>query len=341
MELNTLRWQALGAIGVSYQYIKNYLRGKFNVDITELNLDDFSKIVATKYPGINQNVALFDLEDSSYRRLAIFSLRDKECDELKNVILRQNFIQVNRLGLMVDNVNVRGIDEVLYPCFLHFDERYVEIKMAQLRSYTVDVFDEDNVVTSVDKTYYHCTKFIIDLDESLVFLFYNDINGDIEESSFKAKAITEKKQAFYGLFTEGTQNTLLRRYIDSYLNKYVKEYLEYLQNDDKAEDECDEAYSIVVIETADPIEVKNNLRSSKKDGRHNEFRLGAIQYALEHEDHTVKSMDCNINGRWFQFKNHGEIVTKGPYFSREVIESVCEQIFPDYRLSEGKIKEGC
>jgi|GEM_PF-2428576 hypothetical protein len=335
MGINSLRWKALGDIGVSYQYIKNYIKNKYNIEISETNINEFSNEVKERYAIIDEDEVLFNLEDSSYRKLAFFSLREKESEELRNGMFRENFLQTNRLKSFVDNEIVSGVDQVLYPCYIKFSDRYVTIKMAQLRSYIYEDFDEDNVVTSTEKTYYHCVKFIVDLYKNILFMFYNDINNETEELNCKSKAITEKKQAFYSLFPEGTQNTLIKLCIDSYLNKYIKDYLNNIECNKE-----DNNNSVIVIETSDPIESKNNLRSSKKDGRHNEYRLKAIKYALEHEDHNVKVVELKVKGRWFQLKSQGEIITIGPYFNREVVKSVCEEIFPDYKLSENEDASG-
>src|SRR3712207_6164739 len=98
--------------------------------------------------------------------------------------------------------------------------------------YILDDVDEDNVVTSIKKTYYHCSKFIVDLEKNLMFLFYNDIISEGEDGFGKGKAITEKKQAFYSLFTEGTQYTLLRFNIHEYLNNYIKLHLNKMDSSD-------------------------------------------------------------------------------------------------------------
>ena len=118
------------------------------------------------------------------------------------------------------------------------------------------------------------------------------------------------------------------------MKRYVNNYLRSIEESSNHLDiEGSEiSNSIILIETIDPVNAKNNLRSSKGDGRHNKYRLNAIKYALDKEEHTVKVMECMINNRWFQFKNTGEIITSGPYFSREVINDVCKEIFPTYEL---------
>ncbi|OPD33713.1 hypothetical protein AL714_17965 [Clostridium botulinum] len=328
MELNKLRWEALSNIGLPYIYVKNYINKNFKLEVSENSFEELSQSLKSEYDIIDEYELLFELEDIAYKKIALFSLRDKEKEELENVVFRENFLKANRLFNTVNNKKVKEVDEVAYPSYIKFGDDYIIIKISQLRHYQGMEVDDDNTINPISKTYYHSSKFIIDLKNSLVALFYNDIQNELDDGNTKAKAITEKKQAFYSLFSEGNQNTLLKFNIEPYINKYIKNYLECLESN-----KLENCQSVIVIETSDPIELKNNLRSSKKDGRHNEYRLKAIKYALEHEEHTVKTMESIIANRWFQFKSYGEIVSSIPYLSREVIESVCEELFPNYKIT--------
>jgi hypothetical protein len=328
MDLHKLRWQALGMIGVQFQYLKNFIRTKYQIEVEESNFEEFARHIE-KYKTLNHDDALFELEDIAFRKILVFTLREKELEEIINPIFRQQFLNNNRMQRIIESKTIRHIERPLYPCYVKFGARYAVIKMAQLRTYMGDDVDEDNVVTSSPKQYYHCAKFVIDLENGLVFLFYNDINNEEEEGNWKSRAVTEKKQAFYNLFSEGTQFTLLKCGFEGELYNYIKQYLDTLKCNDYKGDG-----PVIVIETSDPDEGKNSLRSSKIDGNHNIHRLEAIRYALEYERHTVKTIELIINGRWVQVKNYGEIITSGPYLSREVIKSVCEEIFPNYKLSE-------
>ncbi|MGK0469401.1 hypothetical protein [Clostridium sp.] len=334
MELSNLRWQALGMIGVSFQYIKNYLKNRYMIDIKEANIEEFTKNLLD-YTEIDNQKVLFELEDMSFKKIMVYSLREKELEEVINTVFREQFVNSNRMEGVIGNKKLNHIDTPLSPCYVSFGANYIIVKMAQLRCYMGDDVDEDNVVISSPKEYFHCAKFVIDIVKGLVFLFYNDINNDEEEGNWKAKAVTEKKQAFYNLFNEGTQYSLLKFGFENELYLYIKRYLDALKLSGGEGDG-----PVLVIETSDPSEGKNSLRSSKVDGKHSRQRLDAIRYALEYERHTVRSIECTINSRWFHIKNYGEIITSGPYLSKEVIESVCEEVFPDYRISERAIAEG-
>ncbi|MBW4827662.1 MAG: hypothetical protein KZY61_00980 [Clostridiaceae bacterium] len=335
-ELIRLRWEALNIIGVKYQIIKNILYKMYNVEVEEKNFKEFVDVLPNKYQQINHQEILFELEDISYRKIAVFSMREDEIEEL-SCIQPQMFLTINKISNTVDNKRLIKVHENIYPCFTSFGDRVVTIKMAQIRKFSFDIFGENGERSTRSLEYYHCAKFIVDTQQKLVFLFYNDIHGD--ESNRKRTAITEKKQAFYKLFSKGNQQTLNIYRFDLYLMKYVRAYLESIGN---VAAECLNVEnsqinnSVILIETIDLMNSKNNLRSSERDGHHNKYRLDAIKCALEKENHTVKIVECMINNRWFQFKNSGEIVTDIPCFNREVIENVCKEIFPTYKLPAKK-----
>ncbi|MEW9097081.1 MAG: hypothetical protein AB2417_18545 [Clostridiaceae bacterium] len=327
MNLNELRWKSLGMVGLQYEYIRNYINNKYNISINEKNLNDFLNVFTEKYSIINESEVLFNLEDIAFKKVSVFYLREKEQEELLCPMLREQFKINNRLNNTINNKEIKRVDETLYPCYVNFYDRFTIIKMAQLRKCETSEVDRYNVVTNTNEIYYHYTKFVIDLKEGIVAMFYNDVQNEDDDSSSKGKAIIEKKQAFYNLFAEGDQNTLTKCSFDYYLNNYIKNYLQSVELNEENSKE------VIAIETSDPIEPKNNLRSSKEDGRHNEYRLRAIKYALDNEEHTVKTMECNIGHRWFQLRNQGEIISSITHFDTEVIQNVCREIFPDYELS--------
>lgn len=330
MDINKMRWEELEQIGISYKYIKKFLEDLYKIDIVENDIQELIGAFSDKYKDINQDEVLFKLEDTAYRKLAIFSMRDKEVEELKNSVFNQEFINRNRLNNCVDCEKIFEIGKNLTVSYCLFNKRYAVIKMVQKRCLYYDDMDSNNIITTMSKEYYHFTKFIVDLEKNLVFLFYNDINHENEEGSSRNKAITEKKQVFYSLFSKGNTKTISKYNIDDYLYRYVLDYLNSVEtNDDKPK-------VVLVIETEDEDETKNNLRSSKEDGMHNDARLKAIREALTKENHTVKMMECMINNRWIQFRRNGEINLSGPYFGKEVIESVCKEMFTDYTIFKDK-----
>lgn len=219
---------------------------------------------------------------------------------------------------------------LFYVAYQQFNLTEPTIKMALIKQAEIEELDE-NFTELKDYEYYDFVKFIVDKDESIVFMFYNDINliSEFEEAS-KEKAITYKKYSFYNMFIKGNQASLKKYPIDEELNSYV---IDILKEIDDEKEEFTIRKTIPIIETEDPIDSKNNLRSSKRDARHNKFRLQAIKYALENEDHNVKTIECLINNRNISFKNRGEIILQVPYFGMEVIEDVCKEVFPKYRIS--------
>lgn len=329
-----LRWEGLKHIGVKYEYIRNVLYKMYNVDVIESSFPEFINAIPEKYCDINHQEILFELEEVSYKKIAVFSMRDQELEQL-GLVEREMFLRINRIEDLVDKkiLTMNTLSNVIYPCFVHFGDRFITIKMGQIRKIYLDDFGKNGEIISKEVEYYHCAKFVVDFYNNLVFLFYNDIHGD--EDNSKTKAITEKKLAFYNLFCNGNQQTLTIYNFDMHLKRYINNYLASIgsKKDDSIDvDNMDINNTVRLIETIDPVNTRNNLRSSRSDGRHNTHRLNAIRYALDKEEHTVKMIECIINKRWFQFRNSGEIITSGPHFNREVVKDVCGEIFPNYEL---------
>lgn len=201
-KLNELRWKALEGNHVLYSYIKKHLKDKYNIEVKGVDWNEFIRRLYEQDFDTNEQEILFDLEDSAYRKASLFIINESALDEL-NDILRGEFISRNRLENIIENKKINSsLDEILYPCYIKFSERYITIKIAQLRKYTTTAADENYATYEVEHIDYHCAKFVIDLYYKIVALFYNDINNE-GEGSKKGKAITEKKQLFYNLFQKG------------------------------------------------------------------------------------------------------------------------------------------
>lgn len=328
-KIQMLRFTALKNINFPMHIIKKIIKDKFDEEILESNIDSFIKNIKRYQVCEKINEILYLIEKNAFKKLLIFDLKEKELEELDNEVFKQEFIRRNMM-LNCKNENLRGIGED-FKCIYYKDtSRYFTIKMALIKKAEIDDIEESFTVTK-DYEYYDFVKFIIDKDESIVFMFYNDINSIAEfEEASKDKAITYKKYCFYNMFSKGNQASLKKYSIDEELNTYV---IDILKEIDDEKEEFTIKKTIPIIETEDPVDSKNNLRSSKRDARHNKFRLQAIKYALENEEHNVKNIECLINGRYICFKNRGEIILQVPYFGMEVIEDVCKEVFPKYRIA--------
>ena len=79
-ELIRLRWEALEIIGLEFKYIKNILHDSHGINIIEENLKDFIGNHEIKYSSINHQEILFDLENTAYKKVSVFTIKEKNVD---------------------------------------------------------------------------------------------------------------------------------------------------------------------------------------------------------------------------------------------------------------------
>ncbi|MEG0181243.1 MAG: hypothetical protein RR657_05075 [Peptostreptococcaceae bacterium] len=338
-EIQILRWKTLKDIGVPFSAVKDKVKDIYDIDIDEENMDDFINSISIKYSKIDINQLLFYLEEHSFKKMFIFSIKDKVVEELCSEILKEDFMNRNRIKGLFNNENLGGINEDISCVYISEKDKYFIVKMAQRKIVEIEELLDTGCIGYKQYEYYDFVKFVVDLNESLVFMFVNDVYSKACYGNNSAKVITNKKLAFYSLFLNGNQASLMKYGMEDDLNKYVLDFFENLLHEngefkEVEEVENDISKKITIIETEDPIESKNNLRSSKRDSRHNKHRLQAINYALQNEDHCVKMIECIINNRIIIFKSSGEIILHGPFFGMEVISNVCKEVFPRYELPE-------
>lgn len=327
-KVQKLRWRTLEKVNFPYSIVLKSVKEEFGVDVIETNLSGFLKKI-DEYSCIDNNKLLSIVEKYAFKKLLIFSLREKELEELTNEVFKEDFKNRNMLRYVLDKEDLTGIDEDMKCVYFHESGKYITIKMAQIKTVEVEELEESGRTVYRNIEYYDFVKFIVDMKDGIMFMFFNDVNSILRYDLGNNKSCTYKKSCFYGLFASGTQFSLSKYSIDEELNDYVKNILDKI--DINNEEFCI-SKNIPVIETEDPIDSKNNLRSSKRDSRHNIYRLQAINYALKNEEHNIKMMECEINKRMIIFKNTGEILLQIPFFGMEVITDVCKEIFPQYTL---------
>ncbi|KMT21606.1 hypothetical protein [Clostridium cylindrosporum] len=338
-EIQTLRWNTLKNIGVPFSVVKDKVRDIYNINIDEVNISDFLENISMKYSQIDIDQLLFHLEEYSFKKMFIFSVKDKVIEELCTDILKEEFMVRNRIKGLYDNEQLAGINEDMSCVYVSEKDKYFIIKMAQRKIVEEEEMLETGCIGYKQYEYYDFVKFVVDLNESLLFMFVNDFYSKACYGNSSAKAITNKKSAFYNLFLNGNQASLMKYGMEDALNKYVLDFFQNLVDENGEFKEFGEVENnisrkITIIETEDPIDTKNNLRSSERDSRHNKYRLQAINYALQNEEHCVKMIECIIGSRIIIFKSSGEIILQGPFLGMEVISNVCKEVFPRYKLPE-------
>lgn len=329
--LEELRWNALKNINFPINILKQVVRDKFKCEVKEDDIDEFIKKIDSYTEIDDKKKLLFLLERNAFKKLSVFSIKSIHIDEICN-FFKLDFINRNQMMFLKDNEQLIGIGEELKCTYYSENERYFIIKQALVKTIEIEQ-SPDSYSQIKDYEYYDFVKYVIDKDEEIVFMFYNDINSIAKESDEdKSKIFTKKKMSFYNMFTNGNKYSLKNYSINCELDKYIFNLLEDLN--DSQDNHLNK--TVTLIETEDPKNSRNNYRSGKIDGKHNIYSLNAIKYSLENEGHNVKSIWCIINDREFLLKNKGEIILTEPYFGMEVIEDVCKEIFADYSLYHGR-----
>ena len=324
-KLNELRWERLKSINLSYEYIKNIIKLKYNYEVKERNMDEFIKNISN-YKTLIESELLIFLEKYSYEKLSIFSIKKSERqkeypirDELTSPINKMLFNQKNRIKLnggeseftydgCLDNCY-----KVVYYCE---DENKIEIKLACLKNFTYEESDQSTgVVEEINEELYDCAKFIINMDKNIVLMFYND------NSKIIPNLVTAKKSAFQKLFSDVNQSNLLKYNLSKYLGDYYKEYLKEIENNDTRK-------LISIISTKSVFGNSNAIKSISDNYVHNKLRLEAITHAIEHENHIIHTIECVLNGSVIRFKHSGDISLEDSIFKEEVVENVYKEFFP-------------
>lgn len=330
-DYNSIRWERLEEIEVEFSYIKFVVKKLYKYQIRENGVSDFIKNIEN-YRDIDQCELLNILEEETYKKAAIFSIRqykkNKEMpiiDDITNPVLKLLFKEKNDIHLNNDEYYDGELDSCFKVTYLHKSDNFVEIKMARIVDITVNENLDDGTENLFQMTLYDCCKFIIDINNKLVIMFFNDIKNNNTSS----QEITTKKVAFRLLFNNVSSKNIIKYYINMYLEKYFKDYMEDKRNKN-------ERKSISIIEAAsvdDRDSEKSLIRSVKRDYTHNEKRLNAIENDIENEGLTISEIECCIGDSTIDLKMDGEISCINKFFYKEVIKNVCEEFFNGYKLS--------
>lgn len=320
MGKSKLRWQRIKDIGYLYGDIKKIVKSLFGYDVKEFTMDDFIRNIRN-YKCIDEELLLVHIEKFFYKKLMIFSINNTKenpiNEELDNPLLMSIFKETNRIYVDGENEYSGELDEIYRAVYLNRINDVVEIKMAAIREYNYTDIGELGERIEETNSFYDCMKFIIDLENELVYMFYNDFNM---ENVSKEVEITNKKRAFYSLFSKANNRTLIKNDISILLNSYIFEYLEEVKSGDIKK-------LISVIRTKSPINSRDNLASGHPNYEHNLKRLEAINHALKEEGHVIKYIEVHINNINIFIKHNGEISLTGDFFKVEVLGCVWNEIF--------------
>lgn len=324
--LNVSRWNRLKDIEIDFNYVKRLAKKYFNYEIKEACTEDFCKNIKN-YKGLDEKKLLDLIEKNAYKRLMILSMRalvnmpqHPVITELTNDTFKELFKQRNRINLN-DNEELNKCYRVTY---YNEENNFIEIKMARVKEYE----EEDNAISGVKlmKTIniYDCCKFIIDLNENLIFMFYNDLS---KTNIGQGKEVTEKKKSFYELFTNATQGNILSYIINDSLNKYFLEYMKEIEADEPKK-------MISIIETSNMIIGRKATRSTAIEYIHERETINAMKNYILFKGYHVSLLECKINSQLIKLRGTGEIFLESAILTGEVFKNVCEEFFNGHKIYE-------
>lgn len=327
-EFNEIRWKNILRLGTPFDYIKGIVKDIYGNVIKENDLEEFIHNIG-KYKKIKEIDLLNEIEDYFYKKVCIFSIMKYKkntvypiCEDIYNIAFNDLFKSRNNIN-MKDGEYFNGkLDEFFTVTYYRIiDDNFAEIKLSRVKniSYTNEVAVEGEIEECSNDIYDTC-KFVIDLKNRLVFMFYNDV---VINESVDPREITVKKEAFRNLFAGVSNKNILKYNIDAYLKEYFLEYMKEIKDDNPCK-------LISVIKTLSTDKETSSLKSINYTYEHRRSRLEAVEDDILNYGHIVAEIESNINGNMINLKNDGEITCINACFDKEVIKDVCKEFFNNY-----------
>ena len=325
-----LRWQYIKNLEVEFSYIKSIIKKYFNYNVIESNLDQLleNNNLENNYPDIDQFKLLSYIEEYSYKRMSILVMRTLAngkthpvYEELDNEAFKSIFKTKNGINNFDNDEYIGDLDSIYKVVNYKEIGDHIIIKLACKETRIELNIDDDGMESEEELSYYDCIKFIINIKQNKIFMFYNNTNKNANNVDF-----TKKKNAFYQLFTKANRANIYHYTSNTILNAYFNEY--YDENINK-----NIRKSISEIITESPMGDKNSVFSRTHNFRHSQERLKAIKSALDNEDHDISSIEILLNEKIIKIKGLGEIISNS-ILNKEVLKSVCEEFYPDFKIYE-------
>lgn len=334
MNIIDKRWERIKTINVDFNYIKNIVNDKFGYEIGDISLEDFIYNI-DKYKNIEIDLLLHYIEKNYYSKVSILYMRklsDKGngpeypvYDELLNPVFNNEFKRKNRIYKQQNQEYIGELDNCFKLTYYKETSKYVEIKMARIFNYS-NIINNNGITKEVMKSLYDSFKIIIDLEEKLILMFYNDIPVS---SVNQGHQYTCKKKAFYELFTKANKANILSFIISDALTEYFIDYLNEIEN-------CDIKKRISLVEVKNLLGDKSQqaTRSISHECNHDKYTIEAIKKLILDNNYHVFSLECIIKSNIIKLKYNGDITISNGIFSKEVLEIVCREFIKYHRLHE-------
>lgn len=328
--LNTSRWNRINEIEVDFNYIKRLTKKYFDYEIQEACTGDFCKNIK-KYKELDENKLLNVIEKNAYKRLIVLSMRalvnnpqHPVINELTNDTFKELFKQRNRINIKNNETYNGSLDNCYKVTYYNEDDCFVEIKMARVKDYEEEYNNNPGITLKRKLIIYDCCKFIIDLNQKLIFMFYNDVS---KTNIGQGKEVTDKKKSFYELFTKATQGNILAYIIHDSLNKYFLDYMNEIEANDPKK-------MISIIETSNMIIGRKATRSTSIEYVHERETIDAMKRYILTKGYHVSLLECKINSELIKLKGTGELFIESTILTGEVFKNVCKEFFNGHGIYE-------
>lgn len=326
MKTKDCRIKKLQMLGIDFIDVKNIVKEKYDYEVEETKFEDFMKHIS-EYDDIDELELLGILENQSYKKLSILSMRKlkKEphfpiCEEILNPIFFEIFKNKNDIGLL----NEKEYDGELDECYkvVSFKElkennsiKSLDIKIACVRDVINKVSGENGEIDDVINKIYDCARFFIDIDNKLIYMFYNDwpsgYSGDLN-------GYTEKKKCLYNMFKSATKGNIFGYVLsDSLTSYYVDYYNETLNGKSRK--------VISHIESMRDDEKIKAIKSTDYEYKHERKTLDAIKHVIDNKEYHISVLECLIADKLVRIKEDGSINIADNGICKEVLEYVCKE----------------
>ncbi|MEG0297435.1 MAG: hypothetical protein RR620_12020 [Clostridium sp.] len=326
MKTKELRIDRLTSLGIRFSDVKSIVKDKYDYEIEESSFKEFMNNIQ-EYNDIDE-YELFDLiENRYYKKISILSMRKlkKEpnypiCDELLNPMLLSVFKQTHDINLL----GTPDFNYELSECYklVSYKENIVnnsiksiEFKIACIRSYINKEMSETAELEEREQEFYDCARFFIDLDNKVIYMFYNDWPIGYASTT---NGYTEKKRYLYAIIKSATKGNVLSYILSDSLTEYYNEYYDETENGKSRK-------VISHVECMYNDEKVKAIKSTDYEYKHERKTLDAIKYVIDNKGYHIAVIECLIANKLVRIKEDGSIFVDNSGVCEEVLMYVCKE----------------
>ena len=326
MTTKECRIKKLKMLGINFIDVKNIVKEKYDYEVEETSFEDFMKHIS-EYDDIDELELLGILENQNYKKISILSMRKlkKEphfpvCEEILNPMLLEFFKTKNE----IDSLNGKEYAGELDECYKVVSCKEIkeadgikslDIKIACVRDVINKVTGDNGELDDVINEIYDCARFFVDLDNKLIYMFYNEwpsgYSGDLN-------GYTEKKKCLYNMFKNATKGNIFSYVLSDSLTEYYNDYY-----DETTEGKSRKVISHVECTCTD--EKIKAIKSTDYEYKHERKTLDAIKHVIDNKGYHISVLECLIADKLVRIKDDGSINIADNGICKEVLEYVCKE----------------